>query len=213
MNQNITIETIVISGMYSNCYVLYDNDRHGVVVDPGGDPDHIRAFIQQNEITVEAILNTHGHIDHIGANAEIRRVTGAPIHIHSADAAMLTSRLLCGAEWYNIPFQEHTHDHLLTEGQPLDTGHFQFDIVHTPGHSPGCVCLIMESHDLMFAGDLVFRDSIGRYDLPGGNELTMMKSLRRFLEFPDNLAVYPGHGPATTVGRERQQNPFLRRLT
>jgi len=209
--QTVNIETIVVPPIYSNCYILADEAGHAVVIDPGGLPEEIMRMVEAENLTVEAIINTHGHIDHVGANAEIRRRTGAPIYIHEADAAMLSSALLCGANWAGLDYEEHTHDKLIVPGEPLNTGHFEFFVQHTPGHCPGSVCLVM-SQGLVFSGDLVFMGSIGRSDLPGGDEAVLMESLRWFLTLPNAFKVYPGHGAATTVGRERADNPFLRRL-
>lgn len=211
MNQ-LNLHTLVIPPIYSNCYILHDTDGHAVVIDPGGMPEKILEVIRDNNLKVEAILNTHGHIDHIGANAELRRQTGAPIHIHEIDAPMLGSSLLCGANWSGLDFEEHTQDKLLVPGEICDTGHFQFHVHHTPGHSPGSVCLFIPEHKIFFSGDVVFMDSIGRSDLPGGDEKILNQSLRWFLTNPDDYNVFPGHGASTTVARERQQNPFLRRL-
>lgn len=209
---SLHIETLVIPPMYSNCYMLHNDVGNTVIIDPGGLAEEILDLIHKYDMRVEAILNTHGHIDHVGANAAMRRETTAPIYIHPDDAAMLTSRLLCGADWSGATFEEHEHDKLLIPGQPCDTGHFKFDVVHTPGHCPGSVCLVMPEHKVVISGDLVFMDSVGRWDLPGGNEAVLMDSLRWFLTLPDDYRVFPGHGAPTTVGRERRHNPFLREL-
>jgi glyoxylase-like metal-dependent hydrolase (beta-lactamase superfamily II) len=205
------VETLVVPPIYSNCYILHEA-RNAVVIDPGGIADEIMAIIHNRNLRVEAILNTHGHIDHVAANAEIRRQTAAPIHIHADDAAMLASSTLCGAAWSGLSYEEHQHDKLLVPSEICNTGRFQFTVQHTPGHCPGSVCLIVPDQKLVFSGDLVFRDSIGRSDLPGGNEAVLKDSLRWFLTLPDDYHVYPGHGASTTVGRERKNNPFLRRL-
>lgn len=207
------VETLVVPPMYSNCYIVYDDPGNSVIIDPGGLTEDILQVVEQKKLCVQAIINTHGHIDHIGANAAVRRGTSAPIHIHSDDAAMLTSRLLCGADWSGMPYEEHVHDRLLMPGVTLHTGNFRFDVVHTPGHCPGSVCLVMPEHKTVFSGDLIFMDSVGRWDLPGGNETVLRKSLRWFLTLPDDYQIYPGHGAPTTVGRERQLNPFLRGLS
>lgn len=209
---NFKIHTIAIPPVYSNCYVMADEAGNAVIIDPGGVPDDIHAIIDNNKLKVEAILNTHGHFDHVGANAEMRRHTGAHVHIHPIDAPMLTSALLCGAKWAGLDYEEHQADAMLAVGAGFSTGHFSFDIYHTPGHCPGSVCLVMPEEKIVFSGDLVFMDSIGRSDLPGGDEGILMESLRWFLTLPDDYTVYPGHGAPTTVGRERANNPFLRRL-
>lgn len=208
----LKIHTIVVPPVYSNCYVMADASGNTIIVDPGGASEEIRAIIEKNQLQVEAILNTHGHFDHVGANAEMRRHTGAPVHIHPIDAPMLGSALLCGAKWAGLEYEEHQADAMLPVGPGFSTGHFNLDIYHTPGHCPGSVCLVMPEEKIVFSGDLVFLDSIGRSDLPGGDEKILMDSLRWFLTLPDDYTVYPGHGAPTTVGRERANNPFLRRL-
>lgn len=208
--RKLNLETLVVPPVYSNCYILADELGNTVVIDPGGLAEEILKIVQDRGLKVEAILNTHGHIDHIGANVEVRRGTGAPITVHEKDVEMLGSALLCGAEWMGIEFEPHEEDSRFVPGEVWDTGHFQFQVIHTPGHSPGSVCLILEDAGIVFSGDLVFLDSVGRWDLPGGNETILRESLREFLKLPDEMQVFPGHGAATTVGRERQHNPYVR---
>jgi hydroxyacylglutathione hydrolase len=209
----LKIHSLVIPPMYSNCYILARENGAAVVIDPGGLPAEISSLITSNNLQVQGIINTHGHIDHIGANAELRRRTAAPIHIHPTDAAMLSSSLLCGADWAGLSYEEHQPDHLITVQPAYTVGDFRFDVYHTPGHCPGSVCLVIPEQKLVVTGDLVFMDSIGRSDLPGGDENILMESLRWFLTLPGDYTVLPGHGAPTTVGRERAHNPFLRRLT
>lgn len=208
----LKIETLVVPPVYSNCYIVTNELGETVIIDPGGIENEIIATIDSQQLNVIALLNTHGHIDHVGANPAVRRHTSAPISIHPKDAEMLTSGLLCGAEWMGIPFEEHEHDSLFEEGELRVGQGFRFEIVHTPGHSPGSVSLLLPEHKSVFAGDVLFMDSIGRSDLPGGNSDQLRESLLTITRLPENYTVYPGHGSKTTVGREKLLNPFLQRI-
>jgi len=201
----------VLTPLASNCYILHEEEtRRAVVVDPGGEAAEILEVIRSKGLQVEAILCTHGHIDHVGANAEVRRATGAPIAIHQADAAMLTDEVLCGARWCELPFETHQHDVVLEPGKPV-LGPFPFQVHHVPGHSPGCVLLWLPDRGLALGGDLLFEGSIGRTDLPGGDQDAMDESLRRVMALlPDDTTILPGHGRPTTVEQERRSNPFVR---
>lgn len=209
---DLKIETLVVPPVYSNCYLVTNTAGETVVIDPGGIEKDIIASIERQNLNVIAILNTHGHVDHISANPAVRRHTGAPIYVHPKDAEMLGSGLLCGADWMGIVFEEHKHDVLFEVGEMwLGTG-FRLEIVHTPGHSPGSVSIILPEHKIIFPGDVLFMDSIGRSDLPGGNSAVLNESLRQLLKLPDDFTVYPGHGTRTSIGREKILNPFLQRL-
>lgn len=206
----ISIDAIVVPPLYSNCYIVSNEAGDCVVVDPGGEVDEIMAVLDERGLKPGLILNTHGHIDHIGGNAELRRRTGAKIGIHSIDAPMLGSSMLCGADWTDIPYEEHKEDFLYTEGEVITQGDLKFKVLFTPGHSPGSCCFYIEDKGVLLAGDLVFMDAVGRWDLPGGDKATLFDSLKnKFLALPDDVTVLPGHGAATTVGRERRENPFL----
>lgn len=208
----LKIHSIVVPPVYSNCYTLANEAGNAVVIDPGGIPEEIHQALEDKNLRLQGIINTHGHMDHVSGNPELRRRTGAPVYIHEIDAPMLSSAVLSGAKWANLNFEEHTADHFIPTGPGFTVGDFTFDVYHTPGHCPGSVCLVMPEHDCVFSGDLVFMDSIGRTDLPGGNEQIMKKSLQWFVTLPEIYTVLPGHGAPTTVARERTKNPFLRRI-
>lgn len=208
----IKIQSVVVPPLYSNCYIVSNENKNAVVVDPGGIPDEIFKVITEAGLKVQAILNTHGHIDHISGNPQLRRLSGAPVYVHAIDAPLLSSAILSGAKWAGHEFEEHEPDHHISHTEKLVVGDFTFNVYHTPGHSPGSVCLVMPEHKVVFSGDVVFMDSIGRSDLPGGDPAVLNESLRWFLTLPDDYTVLPGHGAPTTVGRERERNPFLRRL-
>lgn len=206
----ISVDVIVVPPLYSNCYIVADENGECVVVDPGGEVDEITKLLEERGLNLKMILNTHGHIDHIGGNAELRRRTGAKIGIHPIDAPMLGSTILCGAEWTGVPFEEHKEDFLFEDGDVITVGGMNFRVLFTPGHSPGSCCLYLEDKKVLFAGDLVFMDAVGRWDLPGGNKETLFTSLKeKFLTLPDDVTVFSGHGAVTTVERERRHNPFL----
>lgn len=207
----IQFQCFTVTELEENCYIVWD-DQTGdtVVIDPGGEAELITTFLRDRQLGVRLILNTHGHIDHIGANDALRAATGAPIGIHQNDAPMLASRLLCGADWLGWKYTEHEHDFLLNEGEAVTAGSLRFEVTHTPGHSPGSVMLHLAEAGLLFSGDLVFLGGVGRWDLPGGNADVLFQSIReKFLPLPDETRVFPGHGPSTTVGAERLTNPYL----
>lgn len=211
MNADLLVEVLVVSPMASNCYILHDAEsRKAVVVDPGGDGDEILKIVREKQLSVEAILLTHGHIDHIGAVSEVVEATGAPVAIHPADAPMLTSAHLCGATWCGVSFQPTQHQLELLPDKPVP-GPFPFRVLHTPGHSPGCVVLWWSEKGLAIVGDLIFEESIGRTDLPGGDDASMDESLRHLNHtLPGNTTLLPGHGRPTTLERERRSNPYLK---
>ncbi len=209
----IHMRTLVVTPLQENCYILWDDARTCIVVDPGGEVDRILSALAERDLHPALILNTHGHIDHIGGNPALREATGAKIGVHPADAEMLSSSLLCGAQWTGLPFTEHQPDFLYQEGETVGAGDLLFEVFHTPGHSPGSCILLNRAEKILLGGDLVFEGGVGRWDLPFGDQQVLFKSIReKFLPLPDDVKVYPGHGPSTTVGAERTGNPFLASL-
>lgn len=209
----IHIQHLVVTPLEENCYILLDDHGNSIVIDPGGEAERILQTLQKQSLKApEFILNTHGHVDHVGANSEVRNATGARIGVHPLDAPMLGSALLCGAEWIGLPYIEHEPDFLFTEEETVGTGELRFEVFHTPGHSPGSCILLNRENRILIGGDLVFQGGVGRWDLPGGDQETLFRSIRdKFLPLEDDIVVYPGHGPATTVGTERRSNPFFGR--
>jgi len=193
----------------ANCYIAYcEKTMQGAIIDPGGNGEDILAILSREGIDVLYILNTHGHADHIAANDDIKKGTGAPVLIHSEDASMLTSAtgnlsMYAGGQ---ITCQEA--DGLLSDGQTIVVGEIEIQVIHTPGHTPGGVCFKMG--DVLFSGDTLFQQSIGRTDFPGGSHSQIISSIKnKLLSCSDNTMVLPGHGPATSIGDERQSNPYL----
>ncbi|MEW6442037.1 MAG: MBL fold metallo-hydrolase [bacterium] len=188
----ITHLTVGLLG--ANCYIVAcKKTREAVVIDPGGDAVRIASEITKKALLVRCILNTHGHWDHTGANEELRKIAHAPLLIHRLDARGL----------------KRPPDGHLEDGQEVRFGTWTLKVLHTPGHTPGGVCL--SGPGVVFTGDTLFAGSIGRTDMPGGSYESLIRSVREKL-FPlgDEVRAYPGHGPATTIGTERQHNPFFR---
>jgi glyoxylase-like metal-dependent hydrolase (beta-lactamase superfamily II) len=193
----------------TNCYLIYDEDtKDALVVDPGFSGKEIMRIINEHALKVKYIINTHCHGDHIGANAFVKRSTGAPLLIHKAEAPMLgdAKQNLTG---YMETLTEMTADGYLEDGQILEVGKMRFRVLHTPGHSLGGICL--EGEGVCVSGDTLFQGSIGRTDFPGGSFKQLEASIQNKLYcLDDHVVVLSGHGPATTIGDEKRTNPFVR---
>jgi hydroxyacylglutathione hydrolase len=207
----LILHTIHVGITQTNCYVVGCEETHeGVVIDPGGHPQRIIDAVEESGLTIRYVLNTHCHFDHMEANAEIVAATGAPLALHPAELPILQAR--GGASWFGVPVKESPlPDVELADGQVLQVGTLRFQVLHTPGHSPGGVTLYLEEEGVAFDGDVLFQMGIGRTDLPGGDWDTLMRSIREVLfTMPDETVLCPGHGPQTTVGQEKRSNPWLR---
>ena len=188
------LRKLVLGAYQANCYIVGCKETNeGVVIDPGDEPSRIVREITKSHIKIRHILITHGHIDHIGGAVELRKILKAPLMIHALDASGLNPG----------------PDALLSDGQKIQVGTYTLSVIHTPGHSPGGVCF--HAPGAVFTGDTLFAGSIGRTDFRGGDYNALIKGVREKI-FPlgDDLRVYPGHGPASTIGRERTTNPFFR---
>jgi hydroxyacylglutathione hydrolase len=227
-------EVIPVGLLQCNCSILGDAETHeAIVVDPGDEVDRILEILQRHKLKVLAIVSTHAHIDHIGGLAGLHRATGAPILIHESDLGLYKS-LDDQARWLGVPTPETTRiDAFVKEGDTLRWGRFGAQVLHTPGHTPGSISLVVGpgfaaslpasstgpgrqgSADLaasrLIAGDTLFQGSIGRTDLPGGSFREILSSIHeKLLVLPEETIVYPGHGGITAIGAERAENPFLR---
>jgi glyoxylase-like metal-dependent hydrolase (beta-lactamase superfamily II) len=207
----LILRTVQVGVTQTNCYVVgCEETRAGVVIDPGGHPQRILKAIEDSGLMVRYVLNTHCHFDHMGANAEIVAATGAPLALHPEELPMLRER--GGAALFGLSVKESPLPDLeLVGGEVLEVGTLRFQVLFTPGHSPGGVTFYLEEEGVAFDGDVLFASGVGRTDLPGGDWNTMLHSIRQVLfTLPDETVVYPGHGPQTTVGREKGTNPWLR---
>ncbi len=207
----MTFDVVVVGPLGVNCFVLgCEATGQGVVVDPGGDVEQILATIQKRGLAVVSIINTHGHFDHVGGNRQLKSATSAELLIHPADEPML-ARVASVAGMYGLQAENSPGpDRLLEDGMLLSFGNQQLLVIHTPGHTPGGCCLYLESEQKLISGDTLFADGVGRTDLPGGSHAQLVDSIRtRLFTLPPQVQVWPGHGPATTIGHEQQHNPYL----
>jgi len=206
----VKIDHRTVGVFEENCYLLADEQSgRGVLIDPGDEADRLLAMVRAADVTLDAIWLTHAHIDHIGAVAAVRREFDVPVLLHPLDLPYYRELSARAAQMYGIDFEQPDGpDAELTEGQELHCGELRFTVMHVPGHAPGLVTF--NGHGVSFGGDLLFAGSIGRTDLPLGNPADMNASLERYAStLTGETIVYPGHGPHTTLERERRTNPFL----
>ena len=200
---DVTLKTVTVGMLKTNCYILADNGTGtGIIIDPGDEAEKISAAVREADLDVKYIINTHAHYDHIGAVLKLKDEFGAEILVHEADGPMLEDPTL------NLSFNKPKikaagvkPDKLLNEGDIVTAGKIELKVIHTPGHTPGSICLL--GKDYIFTGDTLFAGAVGRTDLPGGSHKSIVESIQTKLKtLPDNLKVYPGHGPSTTIGEE-----------
>ena len=204
------IEQRTVGVFEENCYLVIDDaTKRAVIIDPGDEPDRILEMVRTADVTLDAIWLTHAHVDHIGAVAAVVRAFDVPVFLHPLDLPYYTQLSARAAVMYGIDFEQPDGpDRQLADGDILECGTLRFEVMHVPGHAPGLVAFT--GHGVSFGGDLLFAGSIGRTDLPLGSPADMTASLARYTgALADEIAVYPGHGPTTTVGREKRSNPFL----
>lgn len=206
------MESFPVGPLACNCTILGDEQtREAIVIDPGDEVRRIHLRLTELGLTLKQILITHAHIDHVGGALQLKRLTGAPIYLNENDLPLL-AMMDTQAAWLGIaPPETALPDEGLADGQQVGLEHYQAQVLLTPGHTQGSVCLHFAPLKLLIAGDTLFAGSIGRTDLPGGNFDQIMDSLHtRLLRLPDETHVLPGHGPVTSIGEEKKSNPFLR---
>ncbi|HET9400654.1 MAG TPA: MBL fold metallo-hydrolase [Candidatus Acidoferrales bacterium] len=210
-------EIIPVGMLQCNCHIVGDpGTREAIVIDPGDEVERILEALDRHKLKVRAILNTHAHIDHVGGLKKMREATCAPVLLHQEDLDLYRA-LEMQARWIGFAAPELTEiNEFLKEGQTVRWGGYELRVMHTPGHTKGSVCLYVPVKEanaagpVLFAGDTLFAGSVGRTDLWGGSFEEIMRSLRgKLLALPEETVVYPGHGSATTIGEEKQSNPFL----
>jgi glyoxylase-like metal-dependent hydrolase (beta-lactamase superfamily II) len=205
------LETFPVGPLRCNCTILGDEATHeAMVVDPGDNIPEILSRLQKHGLTLRQIVVTHAHIDHVGGAAQLRKLTGAPVLMNQKDLALL-GMMEMQAGWIGVPTPEVAPpDASAEDGLVIGLAALPAEVLHTPGHTPGSICLLFPAQHLLLAGDTLFAGSIGRTDLPGGDGQQILRSLRdRLLVLPDATRVICGHGPETLIGAERHSNPFL----
>ncbi len=207
----IRIETVVVGPFEVNCYVVWDEvTKDGVIIDPGADAADIIRTIQRTGCTPRGILLTHGHGDHIAAVEAVKSQYAIPLYCGDGEEKLLASPSANVSALIGMPIVSPPPDGKLKDEEHVALGSLQFLVLSTPGHTPAGVCYLLEKEGLLFCGDTLFAGSVGRTDLPGGSMDRLIMSIRtKILTLPDPVICYPGHGPRTTVGAERHNNPFL----
>jgi hydroxyacylglutathione hydrolase len=210
-NEPMILETFPVGPLQCNCTILGDEStREAMVVDPGDNIPQILQRLARHHLTLKQIVVTHAHIDHVGGAVQLKRATGAPILLNQNDLPLL-AMMDVQAGWLGVrPPEVAQPDQSAEDGLSVGLPNFPASVIHTPGHTEGSICLHFEPQQLLLAGDTLFAGSIGRTDLPGGDMRKIISSIEdRLLTLPDDTRVIPGHGPATTIGQERDSNPFL----
>jgi glyoxylase-like metal-dependent hydrolase (beta-lactamase superfamily II) len=203
------IISLEVGNLGTNCYIVYsENTQDAMIIDPGGNAGEILTAVGNANLNVKYIVNTHGHADHVLANIKVKEATGAPLLVHEDDAGMLISPHKNLSAFIGGSAVCGPADKILKDGDQIEIGEMNFSVLHTPGHTAGGICLHYDN--VVFSGDTLFAESIGRTDFPGGSHRQLIDSIRhKLMVLDDEVKVYPGHGPDTTIGWERRMNPFI----
>jgi len=210
----LDVEMLTVGQIAENCFLFRkEGSEKALIVDPGEEPERILAAVEEMGVSVEAILLTHCHFDHIGAVAPVAKATGAPVYCPEIEVPILAD-IMAFVPWAGFgPYESYEADRTVKGGETLGLAGLELDVIYTPGHSPGHVTYSVRGEDAIFSGDVLFQGSVGRVDLPGGDGPTLMRSIRGLLDsHPNQTTVYPGHMGITTLGAERASNPFLLEL-
>jgi hydroxyacylglutathione hydrolase len=210
----LDVEMLTVGQIAENCFLFRkEGSEKALIVDPGEEPERILLAVEEMGVSVEAILLTHCHFDHIGAVAPVAMATGAPVYCPEIEVPILAN-IMAFVPWEGFgPYESYQADHTVRGGETLELAGLELNVISTPGHSPGHVTYSVHGENAIFSGDVLFQGSVGRVDLPGGDGPTLMRSIRGLLDsHPDQTTVYPGHMGITTLGAERASNPFLLEL-
>jgi hydroxyacylglutathione hydrolase len=205
-------QQLPLGSIQTNCYIVENKEKNCLIIDPGGEAKKLTNLLNSRGLKPIAVLLTHAHFDHIGAVDEVRGAYKIPVYLHKQEEKWLGDPMLNGSQFFPVieAMRITPADHLLTKEGPMKIGNFEFDIFHTPGHSPGSVSFYFEKDGFVISGDALFQGSIGRTDLPGGNQSQLLKSIHdKLLTLPEDTYVLSGHGPVTTIADEMDSNPFL----
>ena len=211
----LEVKSFVFSPIQENTYLLYNERNHGLVVDPGcyfgQEREELKSFIEKYSILPKYLLNTHCHLDHVFGNAFVHQTWKLELHLHELEKPLLDYAPTSGIKW-GLPFENYKGNlNYIREGDQIRLDEDVLDVIFAPGHSPGHVCFYNKAQGFVIGGDVLFRQSIGRTDLPGGSLDVLLESIRtQLFTLPDETVVYPGHGPSTTIGYEKRNNPFLK---
>jgi glyoxylase-like metal-dependent hydrolase (beta-lactamase superfamily II) len=206
------IETVVVGPFEVNCFIVWGDAKAALVIDPGSDPDRILAAIEDKGLSIAAYLLTHGHVDHVSGVGALHRVRPAPVAMHKDDRRWAFGAQNQMPPFYGVPEKPAAAERVLADGQEWTDGGLNYRIVGTPGHTPGGVCFYFPAQRTLFSGDTLFAGSVGRTDFPGGDSRVLARSLAELAKLPDDTRILAGHGPATTIGYEKQTNFFMQSL-
>ena len=210
----ISIKSFTFSPVQENTYVVYNEKKQALIIDPGcyftAEEEKLQQFLVENDLKPEKLINTHCHLDHVFGNKWVHKKFDLELHLHPLEEKVLAFAPTSGQMW-GLNFENYSGPlHFINDGDIIELGNDRFEVILAPGHSPGSICFYCKEQNFLIGGDVLFYESIGRTDLPGGDHETLLKSIReRLFVLPDETIVYSGHGPSTTIGHEKKHNPFL----